>query len=138
MPVAADRTDDPVREISRGMVAIFKDFVGRGPTEARTYRNDSVLTVILFDTLTRAEKSLAEGDRSNLVREIRREFQGAMRDAAIELVEKHTGAKVKAFMSDHSVYPDYAAEIFILDPGLPGDDSDPGDEVDQFGPDPVG
>lgn len=114
------------------MVALFKEYVGRGPTEARTYFNEPLLTVLLFDTLTRAEKSLAEDDRANLVREVRRGFQGTMRDEAITLVEEHSGRRVKAFMSDHSVYPDYAIECFVLEPGLPGDDSDPEDEVDQI------
>lgn len=114
------------------MVSLFKHYVGRGPTEARTYFNEPLLTVLLFDTLTKAERSLAEDDRANLVREVRRGFQGTMRGRAIELVEEQTGRRVKAFMSDHSVYPDYAVECFVLAPGFPGDDSDPDDENDQI------
>lgn len=114
------------------MVALFKERVGRGPTEARTYFNEPLLTVLLFDTLTRAERSLADDDRASLVREVRRGFQGTMREEAIQMVERFTGKRVKAFMSDHSVYPDYAVECFVLEPGLPGDDSEPEHEIDQI------
>jgi uncharacterized protein YbcI len=116
---------DPRRDISRAMVALFKEFVGRGPTDAKTYVNDSLVVVLLGDTLTRAEKTLAEDDREALVREVRRGFQGAMRSAAIALVERETGCKVDAFMSDHSVYPDYAVEVFVLDEPIPGFDGVP-------------
>jgi uncharacterized protein YbcI len=107
------------REISRGMVTLFKEFVGRGPTDSKTVIAENMIVVLLGDTLTRAERTLAEDDREALVREVRRGFQGAMRSAAIELVERETGCEVKAFMSDHSVYPDYAVEVFILDRPLP-------------------
>lgn len=109
------------------MVGLFKEFVGRGPTDAHTYINDDVVVIILRDTLTLAEKSLAEGDRAALVREVRRGFQGAMRERAIQLVQQQTGHKVKAFLSDNSVFPDYAAEVFVLD--RPLEESEDGSQV---------
>jgi len=39
-------------------------------------------------------------------------------ETAIEAVERLTGHKVLAFLSDHAVDPDYAVEVFILEPGL--------------------
>ncbi len=109
------------------MVSLFKEFVGRGPSDAQTFINDGVVLVLLRDTLTVAEKTLAEGERAALVREVRRGFQGAMREKAVQLIQEQTGCKVKAFLSDNSVYPDYAAEVFVLEGPL-GDDEDP-DEV---------
>lgn len=106
---------DSRREISRGMVGLFKEFVGRGPTDAQTFINDGLVMVLLRDTLTVAEKTLAEGERAALVREVRRGFQGAMREKAIQLVQEQTGCRVEAFLSDNSVYPDYAIEVFVLE-----------------------
>ena len=114
------------REISRGMVGLFKEYIGRGPTDAWTHINDGVVVVLLRDTLTIAEKTLAEDDRAALVREVRRNFQGTMREAACTLVQEQTGCKVSAFLSDNSVYPDYAVEVFVLDRPL-NDDEDAGD-----------
>ena len=57
-------------------------------------------------------------DEDQAVRSLRRLFQGVVRDQAIEAVERLTGRKVLAFLSDHAVDPDYAVEVFILEPGL--------------------
>ena len=105
---------EPKRAIARGMVSLFKEYVGRGPTDARAFINDGLVVVLLRDTLTTAEKTLAHADDEDLVLQLRRSFQGAMRDDAIALVERETGHQVVAFMSDNSVEPDYAAEIFVL------------------------
>lgn len=119
-PIAAlSSRQDPApeleRAISRGMVTLFKDYAGRGPTETRAYIHDELIVVLLEDTLTMAERSLARDDQGTMVREIRRQFQGAMREAAVALVEEQLERRVvRAFLSDSSVRPDYAIEVFLL------------------------
>jgi uncharacterized protein YbcI len=106
---------EPKRAIARGMVSLFKEYVGRGPTDARAFINEGLVVVLLRDTLTTAERTLAQSEEDeHLVLQLRRGFQGAMRDDAISLVERETGCKVKAFMSDNSLDPDYAVEVFVL------------------------
>lgn len=114
-----DPVSDPARGISRGMTNLFKDYAGRGPTAARTYiLQEAVVVVVLEDTLTKAEQSLARDERETIVREIRRHFQGAMHEAAVNLVEEHLERRVvRAFLSDSSIHPDYAIEVFILKDG---------------------
>lgn len=98
------------------MVALLKRYVGRGPTHARTYVvEDDLVVILLQDTMTQAERTLVEEEQKDAVRSLRRVFQGAFRDDAIRLVEQMTGRKVLAFLSDHAVDPDYAAEVFVLD-----------------------
>lgn len=106
------------REISRAMVGLFKDATGRGPGRARTYIEDGLVVTVLHDTMTKAERTLKDEDMEDHVRTLRRIFQGTFRDEAIAVVERLTGAKVLAFLSDHAVDPDYAVEAFILEPGL--------------------
>jgi uncharacterized protein YbcI len=106
---------DVQRTVTRGMVAIFKEFVGRGPEQARTYIDGNVVATLLGKTLTRAEQVLVEGERTESVRELRRDFQEALKQQASELVADTTGRGVAAFMSDHSIFPDYALEVFLLD-----------------------
>ena len=48
------------------------------------------------------------------VMQMRRTHQGMMRGELIDAVEEITGRKVVAFLSDHQVDPDYAAEVFVL------------------------
>jgi uncharacterized protein YbcI len=111
------------RDISRALVALFKEATGRGPNRARTYMEDSVVVTILYDTMTKAEKTLKDEHREDTVRDLRRIFQGTFRENAIGLVEEITGRKVLAFLSDHAVDPDYAIEAFVLEPGL-GEEAD--------------
>lgn len=111
-------TNNLNREISRAMVALFKEATGRGPGRARTYVEDGLVVTVLHDTMTKAERTLKEENLEDQVRSLRRTFQGTFRDEAIEAVERLTGAKVLAFLSDHAVDPDYAVEAFILEPGL--------------------
>jgi uncharacterized protein YbcI len=103
------------RDISRSMVALFKEYVGRGPTQARTYLNDDVVVVVLQDTMIKAERTLAEEGEEDLVRGLRRVFQGKFRDDATAIIERLTGRNVRAFLSDHAIEPDVAVECFVLE-----------------------
>jgi uncharacterized protein YbcI len=104
------------REISRAMVGLFKEHVGRGPTVAKTYIHDDLVVCMLHDTMTKAEKTLTEEDKAEEVRQIRRSFQGLFREQASDAVERVVGRKVIAFLSDHAVEPDWAIEAFVLEP----------------------
>jgi uncharacterized protein YbcI len=104
------------RDLARAMVALFKEYVGRGPTHARAYVEEDLVSVVLQDTMIRAEKTLADEGEEDLVRGVRRVFQGKFREDAVEIVEELTGRKVKAFLSDHAIDPDVAIEAFVLEP----------------------
>lgn len=108
---------DLARELARTMVALFKEYTGRGPTRAKAYIEDDLVVVVLQDTLTKPERSLADDERTDLVEEMRRSFQGAFRDQAVSDVERLVGKPVVAFMSDHDLGPDYAVEVFVLENG---------------------
>ena len=118
------------REISRAMVALFKEATGRGPGRARTYIEDGLVVTVLHDTMTKAERTLKDENLEDHVRNLRRIFQGTFRDEAIAVVERLTGATVLAFLSDHAVDPDYAVEAFVLEPGLENARADGSDQSD--------
>ena len=104
------------REISRGTVALYKEFFGRGPTDARTHISGDTVTIILGESLLVAEKRLVAEGNASTVRQIRRDFQHSMREPLTALVEGVLGRKVLCLLSDHSPDPDYAAEVFVLEP----------------------
>lgn len=106
----------PQKEISRGVVSIYKDYLGRGPTTARTAITDDSVVTTLQDSLTKAERSLVLGGEAETVREMRRKFQCAMRSDITELVEKVTGRECAAFLSDHDTETDVAVEMVVLAP----------------------
>jgi uncharacterized protein YbcI len=103
------------RDISRAMVGLFKEHVGRGPTVAKAYIHDDLVVCMLHDTMTKAEKTLTDEDKADEVRQIRRSFQGLFREQACAEVERIVGRKVIAFLSDHAVDPDWAIEAFVLE-----------------------
>ena len=49
---------------------------------------------------------------------MRRSFQQTMREELSDAVERLTGRKVIAFMSDSHLEPDYSVEMFVLAPEL--------------------
>src|SRR3954449_9540870 len=76
------------RDISRALVALFKEATGRGPGRARTYIEDGLVVTVLHDTMTKAERTLKDEKREDQVRSLRRIFQGPFRDGAIAVVER--------------------------------------------------
>jgi len=103
-------------QISNGAVQLVRDYTGRGPTKARTTINPDLVTIILGDSLTKAERRLVAEGESDLVLNVRRRFQQAMREDLVDLVEGATSRRVIAFMSDQHLDPDLAAETFVLEP----------------------
>ncbi len=97
------------------MVAIYKDYLGRGPTTATTTITDGFVATICRDSLTRAEQKLIARGSAELVRSMRRQFQAAMSDEIIRLVEETTGRKAAGFLSDHDVENDIAIETVLLE-----------------------
>jgi uncharacterized protein YbcI len=102
--------------ISNHVVRTMSEYTGRGPTKARTYVNDDVVTCVLQDTLTKGERSLVSDDLCDLVLAMRKAYQGTMRTDLVNGVEEILGRKVNAFMSDNHIAPDVAVEVFVLAP----------------------
>ncbi len=102
--------------ISAGMVRIYREQLGRGPAQARTWVNDDVVVTVLKDSLTKAESMLAQTDDKDKVRAIRRSFQTAMEADMKALVAEATQREVICLFSDHSPEPDLAVEVILLAP----------------------
>jgi uncharacterized protein YbcI len=109
-------TASPSAQISRGIVKLIRDIVGRGPTKARTTIGHDLVVVLLADTLTKGEIQLAEHGETDLVLSTRHKVQKIMQDNAVEMIESILGRKVIAFMSANHIDPDMAVEVFVLEP----------------------
>jgi uncharacterized protein YbcI len=102
--------------ISTAAVQLLREYTGRGPTKAKTTINETVVTILLADTLTKGERKLAENGHAERVLGMRHDFQIAMREDLTALVEGELGRKVVAFMSQNHIDPDLAVEVFVLEP----------------------
>ena len=101
-------------EISSGLVALLKEYYGRGPERTRTYVHDDLVVCLLRGGFTRVEQTLLAGGHGDDVIRQRMAFQEIMRDRFNRVVEEATGRKVVGFMSGNQQEPDMICEIFVL------------------------
>jgi uncharacterized protein YbcI len=102
-------------ELCNEMVRIYKDIFGRGPTRARAdWAGSDAVLCTLEDTLTRAERKMAEAGDHQRLQETRMFFQHVCKDDFRESVERITGRKVRAFVSGIDTDTDVASEVFYL------------------------
>ena len=115
-PEGHARLGDELAEITNGIVRLFSEYYGRGPTRAKTYmlENRYVVTV-LRDTMTTVERTLAEKGERDLVRRVRLTFQEAMAASFKGVVEDVLGRRVEAYHSQILIEPDVGFEFFMLE-----------------------
>ena len=100
--------------ISREIVRLQAEYYGKGPTRAKTYIVEDLVVVVLEESFTRAEKTLAERGERNAIEHIRRRFQQQMADDFTSVVEQATGRKVRVFLSETNIDHDVSVETFLL------------------------
>jgi uncharacterized protein YbcI len=100
--------------ISKEIVRLQAEYYGKGPTKAKTYIVDDLVVVVLEESFTRAEKTLAERGEREAIQHIRRRFQQAMADSFTSVVEQATGRRVRAFLSETDIEQDVSVETFLL------------------------
>jgi uncharacterized protein YbcI len=107
---------DVLTAISDGMVALLKEYYGRGPTRTKSYYEDDLVVCVLRGGFSRVEQTLLEGGRGAAVIQQRMEFQELMRERFDAVIERATGRRVIGFMSGNQQHPDMMCEVFILAP----------------------
>jgi uncharacterized protein YbcI len=122
----APREGEVRTAISDGVVALMKDFYGSGPTRTKTYVMDDLVVCIMRGGFTRVEQTLLESGRGDAVSQQRVQFQEAMRERFVAVVENATGRGVIGFMAGSQQDPDMICEVFLLAPTDLVADSDAG------------
>ena len=110
------RHGDVLTTISDGMVALLKEFYGRGPTRTKSYYRDDLVVCLLRGGFSRVEQTLLEGGRGSSVIQQRMDFQDMMRERFESVIEDATGRQVIGFMSGNQQDPDLMCEVFVLAP----------------------
>jgi uncharacterized protein YbcI len=123
---------DVLTAISDGIVALLKEFYGRGPTRTKSYYEDDLVVCLLRGGFTRVEQTLLEGGRGPAVIQQRMEFQELMRERFVAVIERATGRRVIGFMSGNQQHPDIMCEVFILAPTDLVDDEETRDGAPSF------
>jgi uncharacterized protein YbcI len=121
-PEGSVRDGELAAKISNTVVRALSRTTGRGPTKAKTTLGANGVFVVLQDTLTRGEQTLADAGESAAVLDLRHRWQMVMKKDVSREIEELTGRKVIGFMSDNHIDPDLAVEVFVLEP-LPSADA---------------
>jgi uncharacterized protein YbcI len=109
--------DRVLRDISAGMVRLYKEHFGRGPEAVEThFASPNLLVCVLTNSLTPVERNLRDIGETQRLRDIRMLFQHAAEPQFRALVETVTGRRVVGFMSGMDVNVDQACEVFTLAP----------------------
>jgi len=102
--------------VTNGIVQLFREYYGRGPTKAKSFLLDGYIVVcVLEDTMTTVEQTLVKNGNSDLVRQVRLTFQEAMRDQFEGVVETAMGRRVATYHSQLTMEPDMGFEFFVLE-----------------------
>jgi uncharacterized protein YbcI len=114
-PETGTRAGEQLAAVTNGIVKLFRDYYGRGPTKAKSYMlDDRILVCVLEDTMTRVEKTLADNGHGDKVREVRLTFQEAMAHEFKQCVRDTVGREVVAYHSQLTLEPDLGFEFFVL------------------------
>src|SRR5436305_1149517 len=111
-------------QISNAMVRIHKEHWGKGPTKARTIYAEDIVLTRLDQIFTQAEATLIRVGREEEVRNMRIASQRELEHEFVGAVERLTGRKVQAFISEIHAGTNMGIELFVLEPaGPPADPS---------------
>jgi uncharacterized protein YbcI len=119
MPAADARLagEELLTAVTEAMVAFHQRYHHRQPVTAKTLMlGDDLIACVLGGVYTDVEQTMIEMQRSTIVQETRNEFQNAMQDKFIDAIERLSGRRVLAFISNHHVGPDIEIELFLLTP----------------------
>ena len=104
----------PSLEISNAIARLHKQYIGRGPTNSRTTIDGDVVVCLLEGGYTRAEQTLEDNNKGDLVAAGRLGLQEAMRQAMVDAVEGVVGREVRSFMSANDLQRNLQVEVFVL------------------------
>jgi uncharacterized protein YbcI len=109
--------DELLEAVSASMVALHERYHHRAPVTAKTMlMSDELLACVMGGVYTDVEKTMIEVQRHTIVQETRSAFQDAMQHKFIDEVERLSGRRVTAFISNSHVGPDLEVEMFVLAP----------------------
>jgi uncharacterized protein YbcI len=105
-----------LEEITRSVVRLHKEYIGQGPTQARTYIGEDLVICVLRGGFSRSERTLLERGRPEAVIHQRQALDEALRQPLSNMIERLVERRVVGFTS--AVQPDgeLSTMVFLLKP----------------------
>lgn len=101
-------------EISQAAVKFERAYMGRGPTDIKTYLLHDLVIIRLFGILTPAEKQLVKAEGVELLKQIRAKLLEHGRHLLKKSVEEIVGLPVTSLHSDLSTVTGERIIVFVL------------------------
>ncbi len=106
-------------EFTRAIVQFEKEYLGRGPVDARTFFIKDMILVRLLGLMTPAENKLAEtSDGRSLIKETRRQLFESSKPMLEEIVSRVTGTALISLHTDMSTVTGERIIVFTVDQDL--------------------
>lgn len=106
-------------EFTRAIVQFEKEYLGRGPVDARTFFIKDMILVRLQGLMTPAENKLAEsGDGRSLIKETRRQLFESSLPMLKEIVTSVTGTTLISLHTDMSTVTGERIIVFTVNKDL--------------------
>jgi len=106
-------------QISEAIIKFEKEYMGRGPTETKTYVVKDMIFVRLKGVLTPAEEQLAKtAEGADLIKRTRVQLLEGARFLLENIISDITSAQVKSLHTDISTKTNERVIIFALDQNL--------------------
>lgn len=124
MPATPARVETPTKgqveaAITAAITQFERDYLGRGPREARTFIVQDLVVVRLKGVLSPAEQQLGrERDGVALIKRVRSRLIEAASSELTAIVEAHTGAAVVTMHTDISTRTGERVFVFGMDRDL--------------------
>ncbi len=107
-------------DISEAIIRFEREYMGRGPEEAKTYCLHDLIIVRLQGVLTPAEKRLSGADQGAqgraLIKQVRMELIEQARPLLVALIQDIAGRHVRSMHTDISTVTGERIVVFSLDP----------------------
>lgn len=106
-------------EITQAVIRFEKEYMGRGPLEARTYLVDDLVVVRLKNVLTPAEHKLASSPDPargrDLIKQLRQQLIESGSHLLLAVVKDVTGVDVRSLHTDISTRTGERVIVFSLE-----------------------
>lgn len=106
-------------ELTQAIIKFEKEYLGRGPLDARTFFIQDMILIRLRGIITPAERKLAETrEGQNLVKGTRRQLFESSRPLIEEMVKQIIGCQLVSLHTDMSVKTSERIIVLTLDINL--------------------
>jgi uncharacterized protein YbcI len=115
-PQDATRRDSAVlEEITRSVVRLHKEYIGQGPTKARTYISEDLVVCVLQGGFTKAERTLVERGRTGPVIDQRRALDETLRQPLSDMIERLLERRIVGLTSAVQPGGELSTLVFLLE-----------------------